>query len=202
MGRGDHRGEVTLALVPCGWLVHTRVVKPALAGIAALLALAGCGVGGPDVEAARTFDGYPLYWAGERFEGWDLEHVEVRPDGFSTFVYGTCDIPPFSDGGCAPPLSIQVQPLCAHLDAVAADPVWKRREVRGAPVGRIDGAPVLFASRVQVKAYWGQGADPGAPMRALEALESANGVAPVIGPGDPIPPASRAVLEGTAPCGA
>jgi hypothetical protein len=173
-----------------------------LAGLAAVLALAGCGVGGPDIEPARTFDGYPLYWAGERFEGWDLEHVEVRPDSFSTFVYGSCDIPPFSDGGCAPPLQIQVQPLCAHLDVVAADPVRRRRAVRGAPVGRIDGAPVLFASRVQVKVYWGQGADPGAPLRALEALESANGVEPVIGPDDPIPPAPRAVLEGTAPCGA
>jgi hypothetical protein len=179
-------------------------VRPGIAvaiALAALVAVGGCTVGrGPDVESARTFEGYPLYWVGERFEKWDLEYAEVRPDGFSTFIYGTCEIEPFSDGGCAPPLAIQVQPLCAHLDAVAANPVWKRREVRGAPVGTIDSAPVLFASRVQVKVYWGQGGDPGAPMRALEALESANLVPPVIGPDDPIPPAPREVLAGEAPC--
>lgn len=48
--------------------------------------------------------------------------------------------------------------------------------------------------------YSGQGADPGAPLRALAALESANDVEPVIGPDDPIPPAPYGVLEGTAPC--
>jgi hypothetical protein len=79
--------------------------------------------------------------------------------------------------------------------------VWKRREVRGAPVGTIDGAPVLFTNRVQVKVYRGQGSDPGLPMRALRALRSANDVEPTIDVGDPISPASRAILSGTAPCG-
>lgn len=35
------------------------------------LTVAGCAqiIGeGPDVEAARSFNGYPLYWVGERFE--------------------------------------------------------------------------------------------------------------------------------------
>jgi hypothetical protein len=59
---------------------------------------------------------------------------------------------------------------------------------------------VLFTSRVQVKVYRGQGSDPGLPMRALRALRSANAVEPVIDAGDPIPPAPRAVLAGTAPC--
>jgi hypothetical protein len=173
----------------------------ALAGIA----LAGCmrsvGDGDPDVESARTFQDYPLYWAGERFEQWDLEHVSVNPSGFSTFIYGTCDIEGwFADGGCAPPLEIQIQPLCAHLDVVANNPVWKRREVRGAPVGTIDSAPVLFTNRVQVKVYRGQGSDPGLPMRALQALRSVNQVEPVIDAADPIPNASCAVLSGVAPC--
>ncbi len=76
-----------------------------------------------------------------------------------------------------------------------------RREVRGAPVGTIDGAPVLFTNRVQVKVYRGQGSDPGLPMRALQALHSVNAVEPIIDSDDPIPSASRAVLSGTAPCG-
>jgi hypothetical protein len=169
------------------------------------ITLVGCtrtvGEGDPDVEAARSFAGYPLYWVGEHFEDWDLEYVAVRPDGFTTFGYGTCEIEGwFADGGCAPPLQIQIQPLCAHLDVVASNQVWRRREVRGAPVGTIDSAPVLFTDRIQIKVYRGQGSDPGLPMRTLEALRSANAVEPIIDSEAPIPPASRAVLSGTVPC--
>jgi hypothetical protein len=50
------------------------------------------------------------------------------------------------------------------------------------------------------KVYRGQGSDPGLSMRALQALRSANGVEPRIDANDPIPPAPRAVLAGSAPC--
>jgi hypothetical protein len=153
----------------------------------------------PDIEAARKFDGHPLYWVGKRFEQWDLEYISLGQEEFSSFIYGTCDA---REHACAPPLDIQIQPLCNHLDAVAENPAWGRREVRGAPVGTIDNAPVLFTNRVQVKVYYGEGADPGLPMRVLGALRSVNDVSPVIGPDDPIPPAPRAVLEGTEKCGA
>ena len=177
-----------------------------IALLAAVTALAatGCtrtvGEGDPDIDAARSFTGYPLYWVGERYGEWELEYVAVRPGGFSTFSYGTCELELGAEGGCPPPLQIQIQPLCAHLDAVARAPVWRRRQVRGAPVGTIDGAPVLFTSRVQVKVYRGQGSDPGLPLRALRDLESVNRVAPVFRRGDLIPPAPRAVLAGEAPC--
>jgi hypothetical protein len=172
----------------------------------ATAALVGCaggrGGGDPDVDAARSCTRHPLYWVGERFEEWDFEHVDVGSNEFATFIYGTCEPEGGIDGGCPSPLQIQIQPLCAHLDAVARAPIWKRRQVRGAPVGTIDGAPVLFTNRVQVKVYYGQGADPGVPMRALRALRSANDVAPVIDADDPIPAPPRAVLAGTSPCSA
>jgi hypothetical protein len=168
------------------------------------IAAGGCtrtvGEGTPDIEAARHFDGYPLYWVGERFESWELEHVDVGNGGFATFSYGTCQLPVPAEGGCAVPLQIQIQPLCAHLDVVARAPIWKQRRVRGAPVGTIDSAPVLFSTRVQVKVYRGQHSDPGLPMRALRALRSVNRVAPIISADDPIPPAPRAVLSGSTPC--
>jgi len=176
---------------------------------AAALTVAACSLPGcvrtvgevdPDVAAARRFDGYPLYWVGEQFEEWDLEHIDIGRAEVSTFGYGTCELEAGTDGGCPPPLQIQIQPLCTHLGDVARAPIWKRRQVRGAPVGTIDSAPVLFTNRVQVKVYRGQGSDPGLAMRALRALRSANQVDPVIGPHDPIPPAPRAVLSGTAPC--
>jgi hypothetical protein len=83
---------------------------------------------------------------------------------------------------------------------VSSSPLWRRRSIRGAPVGTIDSAPVLFTNRVQVKVYRGQDADAGAPMRLLRALRSLNSVPPRLDIDDAIPPAPRAVLEGAAPC--
>ena len=141
-----------------------------------------------------------MYWIGERFERWDLEHVDVDNPNFVTFSYGTCQVEVGAEGGCPPPLQLQIQPLCTHIDVVARAQIWRRRQIRGAPVGTIDSAPVLFSARVQVKVYRGQGSDPGAAIRALRALRSANDVEPVVGPNDAIPPAPRAVLAGAAPC--
>jgi hypothetical protein len=104
-------------------------------------------------------------------------------------------------GSCTPPLAIQIQPLCTHLDVVARAPDWQRHRIRGARVGRnLDGAPVLFTRRVQVKVYRGQGSDPGLPLRAMQALQSANDVEPVLSVGEPITAAPRAVLSGAASC--
>jgi hypothetical protein len=178
--------------------------RAAIVAAAVVAALAGCGGNGGagstddvDLAKARAFDRHPLYWLGERFEEWDLAYVSVGEGEFSTFVYGHCDA---SDGGCAPPLQLQIQPLCAHLDVVANTPIWRTRRVRGAPVGTIDSAPVLFTDRVQVKVYRGQGSDPGIEMRALGALRSLNDVEPVLAAGDPIPPADLEVLAGTKSC--
>jgi hypothetical protein len=61
-----------------------------IAAAAAVGALAGCSSATPgdepDIEAARKFDGHPLYWVGERFEQWDLEHVTIGQEEFSGFV--------------------------------------------------------------------------------------------------------------------
>jgi hypothetical protein len=175
------------------------------------LLLAGCGGSGsrivgegdPDLAALRTFDRHPLYWVGERFEQWELEQVRLDGPAFVSLFYGTCTIENaglFEGGSCSPPLQIQIQPLCAHLRAVARDPIWRTRRIRGAPVGRIDDAPVLFTNRVQVKVYRGQDTDPGLPLRVLRALSSANSVQPTFGRGDPIPPALDNVLAGRRAC--
>jgi len=172
--------------------------------IALVLATAGCstlfGDSDVDVSAAKEFDEYPLYWVGAGFEQWDLVHVEIRPQ-MTTFIYGDCEVTG-NEGGCPPPLSIQVSPLCAHLDVVARGPIWRRRSIRSAPVGAIDSAPVLFTTGAQVKVYRGQGSDAGLPKRALEALRSINDVPPVIGPTGSIPGADPAMLAGEVPCAA
>ena len=186
-------------------LSRTVLAKRLSAGIAlvAALAVSGCFGGGTNSEqaAARKFDGFPLYWVGERFEKWDLAAVDGLdgPGEFVTFVYGTCK-PSGDEPSCVPPLEIQVFPLCWHLEAVARAPVWKRRRVRGAPVGASDSAPVLFTRGAQVKVYRGEGSDPGLPLRALHALRSINRVEPVVGASAPLPSPPPGVLEGTRAC--
>ncbi len=173
----------------------------ALLCLALVLVAGGCSGDSVDVEAARRFDAYPLYWLGEHFEGLELSYLELRSSGFSTFIYGDCTPRGEDHPTCSPPLQLQIQPLCTNLAVVGRAPIWRRRQVRGAPVGAIDSAPVLFSRRAQVKVYRGEGADAGLRMRALRALRSINDVEPVISSADPIPPPPPGVLSGDRTCG-
>jgi hypothetical protein len=166
----------------------------------------GCAGGGAskrDIDAARRFDAFPLYWVGERFEKLELKTIEGL-DGvteFVTFIYGDCKPSGGDEPSCAPPLEIQVVPLCSDLDAAARTPKARTSPIRGAPVGRaLDGAPVLLSRRAAVKVYRGQGSDAGLPTRALRALHSINKVQPVIGPTGEIPAPAPGILEGTRAC--
>jgi hypothetical protein len=162
------------------------------------------GVEDRDIAAARRFGAFPLYWAGPRFEKWDLVAIQgLRASRqFVSFIYGECAPRDGEQPSCAPPFEIQISPLCAHLDVVASDRVWRTRHVRGAPVGRSpDGAPVLFSRRAQVKVYRGQGSAARLPFRVLRALRSVNRVRPIVGPGDVIPSPAASVLAGSRPCG-
>jgi hypothetical protein len=165
------------------------------------LAAAACGGDDVDIDAAAEYEGSPIYWLTEEFEGHELTRIDGL-DGelpFVTVIYGTCE-PVGDDGGCPAPLALQTFPLCYQLDAVTQDPIWQTRKIRGAPVGRIDSAPVLFTRTTQVKVYRGQGSVPGAELRALELLHSLNDVEPFIAALGPIPPPPEGVLEGDVPC--
>ena len=123
-------------------------------GLCSVAILVGCsgtrtvGGGTPDLDAARRFERHSLYWVGEHFEKRDLERVGIGNNAFVSFSYGTCKLPQGIDpGGCSVPLEIQIQPLCMQLDVVARAPIWRRRQIRGAPVGTIDSAPVMFTNR-------------------------------------------------------
>jgi hypothetical protein len=170
------------------------------------LVMGGCSAGGmskADVEQARHFEAFPLYWVGQRFEKWELEAIDGLdgPAQFVTFIYGTCTPHDGDEPSCVPPIEIQLSPLCTHLDVVAARPIWRYRRIRGAPVGsNPDGAPVLFSSRAQVKVYRGEGTDQTVALRVLRGLRSLNRVGPVIGSGGPIPAVPDGVLTGTRPC--
>ena len=179
----------------------------------ALLALAGCGATGDSTgtfdsgestftpETIPKFSDHPAYWLGTRFERWELSRIlgPYRPGEPISFIYGDCTPRGGDEPSCVPPIEVQVSPLCQHLAPVAANPIWRRRHIRGAPVGTIDNAPVMFTSTVQVKVYQGV-PDAGLSLRALRALRSANRVEPVIDATQPIPAPPVPVLEGKEAC--
>jgi hypothetical protein len=177
--------------------------KLAALGGATLLVLAGgCSLDrGPDLDSATKFDRFPIYWLGAEFEGRELSSVTAEDRSTAAvLVYGTCEPSGTFEPSCRPPVSIQVFPLCYHLDAVAVPSKERRRMIRGAPLGTQDGAPVLLTQRTQIKVYRGDGTDPGIALRALETLRSLNSVSPVISATDPIPPPAPGVLEGERRC--
>ncbi len=182
-------------------MTRLRFILGALA-VALVTGVAGCRDSGGDIEAAREFDAFPLYWVGERVEKWDLTTIDGLdyPSQIVTFIYGDCTPHDGEQPSCTPPFQIQVSPLCAHLSDVARAPVWRRRRIRGAPVGTIDSAPVLFTRSAQVKVYRGEGSYPGLTIRVLRAVRSINRVPPVITSTAPIPPPASGVLEGTMAC--
>jgi hypothetical protein len=167
-----------------------------LLGTAGLALLAGCAFNNdPDLTSARNFERFPVYWAGQTFEGRELTRVQAEEWSVAVMLmYGTCT----PDGGfepsCNPPIQIQIFPLCYHLDAVALPPRARRVTIRGAPVGAQDGAPVLLTRETQIKVYRGEGTDPGIGLRVLRSLRSLNSVSPVITPRGPIPPPRPVVL--------
>ena len=116
-----------------------------------VLALAGCEGGSLEGSApsgnyslgqAKLFEDFPLYAVGEQFGDLPLVAVERRFDdstaaasvraNFVDFIYGTCDA---SEGGCAPPLSIQVWAACER-NPMSYGPEIEREgplEIRGVP---------------------------------------------------------------------
>jgi hypothetical protein len=121
-----------------------------------VLVLAGAGSGSDQqrtsharftLEAARAFGDYPLYFAGDRVEGYPLVAVLRRSDSadFVSFVYGDCA--PADGMGCVPPIEIQVWPACRrHLalyGSVPTGPVVERTVVRSVPAVALDGGAQL-----------------------------------------------------------
>ena len=166
------------------------------------VACSGASDAPPDLRAGRAFEAFAVYWLGTHFEHWKLNALSTPAtrDGFVSLIYGDCTPHGGDEPSCTPPLEIQISPLCAHLREVARNPLWRHRRVRGAPVGTIDGAPVLFSRGTQVKVYRGENADAGAPLRALRALRSLNRVSPVIRRAGDIPRPPPGVLGRSRPC--
>jgi len=135
-------GVVLLSIVGCGDRNERQDTKIEIVGEGCL-----------DEGERQTPKAYSL---GREFEGLALETVLLQCDGRDTisYIYGDCELPEGGEGGCAPPLQVQVWRACARTYrdyAPGNRPALSRR--RGVPVadaGRqievyADSTVVIFA---------------------------------------------------------
>lgn len=151
----------------------------------AAITVAGCGgdrttpvASRPDARAAQRAVAYPLYWAGERVAGQPLAAI-LRTPGLVTFVYGSCRPQQVGEGGCAPPLEIQVASICDRNALLLDLRPSAVTTARGVPVMSYDGRVELTTGPSQVVLA----GRPDLTRRALAALQP-------VGPG----PAQGATL--------
>lgn len=127
-------------------------------GLLCGLLISSCGEDGPTLSEVKEFDAYPLYYAGDEIAGNELDDISGEDDwrhnpdqqsvGF-TFFYGTCDASPdglFDDGGCAPPVQIQVSSICDRHPG----PHRRRQDIfdlRGAKASVFGGGLEIFTGR-------------------------------------------------------
>jgi hypothetical protein len=181
-------------------------------GVALVLALAHAGSGpagetrsAKDVSAAREalrgFDEYPLYDAGERFDGLPLVAVLRRDDTarFVSFVYGDCTAG--DDAGCAPPAEVQVWPACrrnlAFYDSSDGDgAVPQLAVVRGVTAGLFDdGTRLELETRGATVVVFGD--SRARVLRLANALQALDGS---VHAGAPLPPPEQARIGGAIDC--
>jgi hypothetical protein len=176
------------------------------------------------VEDAREFEGFPVYWLGESFQGLPLVAVQRidYPGAFPgkpyddprnevAFLYGDCTIAP-GQSSCPVPLIIATRPYCEVPPEVVVG-VWtgSLEEIRGALVHRMGRSQMqVWTSNVSISINT---TEEGLLDRALQNLVRLNGDKPSspeepLGPPDqiecpPIPgmmPFSEAITETTTEC--
>ena len=152
---------------------------------------------GQALRRARRFSGFPLYWDGARLGRLPLTGVDVGADhdgiGY-TFTYGDCA--GGDEGGCAPPLEVQITPLCNRLPREIGLHL-ARLMLRGAPTSAAEagsdngGDLSIYTRRVTITVF---GYTPRLDLRAVAALRGLNSPARGIGPADPLPAPSKRVF--------
>jgi hypothetical protein len=190
-----------------------RLTATCALGLAALVGAAGCGgdpgprgaaVGGNfSLAQAQQFEEFPLYAPGEAFGDLPLTAVERRfddsPDAppvranYVDFLYGTCE-PPAREGGCAPPLSVQVWAACER-NPMASGPELEREgplEIRGVPGYFFEGGRRLeLSTGTATVVIFATGRDS-----ALSAANALEGINNQVAARAPLPPPAYATEQG------
>jgi hypothetical protein len=99
--------------------------------------------GNSSLAAMKAFSKFPLYDTGDSMGGLPLTGVQSdqNPD-VVTFVYGDCMLPE-GEGGCAPPVSIQIWNACnrnpTSYTQDMLSPIGDKTAIRGVPAAYFEG---------------------------------------------------------------
>jgi len=110
-------------------------------------------------EAKSFHTRYATYYDGPEVAGLPLENINGDPSHCCSFMYGTCTPPP-AEGGCAPPLEIQVFSTCKRwFRGIAGRRHAHIYNFRGAKTIANDPpesyTPEIFTGRTTV-VFWGE----------------------------------------------
>jgi len=134
----------------------------------------------------------PIYYLGDDFDGLPLTAV-LREADLTTFLYGTCKIPPFSDTGCAPPVQVQTHRFDPDAWAMVAG-CRRLGSLRGVPTVDLSGL-TLFTADVMVKIDIVASDEEKRKQRAVEALRTVSDGARARGPLPPPPNDIRPLID-------
>lgn len=156
--------------------------------------------GNYSVEQARSFSHFPLYNAGESVDGYPLVAVlhEPRQDTVD-FIYGDCVVPLGSEGGCSPPVEVQVWPACFRNPSLYKSrfsPPFEKTTVRGVPAEVFEGGTrmELHTGKATVVIF---AASQAKVMDVARALRGVNVSVPALAP---LPAPAAGVMSGELPC--
>ncbi len=158
LGAGWRNMNVNLRFLVGGVVLGGVAV---LVGVSIVLLEGGDSVSGWPIEDARQFDQFSLFWLGEEYEGLPLRRISyVSNEKVFLFVYGSCN--PRGEGGCAPPLSLTIEPC--NLEPHGGGGSF---EIRGARAAFSNAGQLkVWTREVTVSVF----AEPGLAMEAANAL--------------------------------
>ena len=174
-------------------------------------------------RSVQDFADFPLYSAGPAFGELPLTYITrvsatpqlsavggaagKLPDNrtnYVNFIYGTCDSRA-GEGGCAPPLTVQVWPACDrtlqdydyNMPEGVPSREYERMTIRGVPAARFSDMLEIYTGSVTIVIF---GDTPDLRAGAAENLISANNLADAVSAGDSLPPPVPGAMEGELHC--
>ena len=162
-----------------------RTIAAALAAVAVIaVAVSGCGTHAPpplsthDINVARRFTVYSIYWVGRQFQGIPLTAADFRREynpqlGLAVY-YGDCEtkVSLLGSGGCTLPLEIDTVCYVQHHNAGLGPP--RNIRIRGVPAVVFNGGKSieLYSAHVLIDVY---GDTPARALAAVKRLFPLNG---------------------------
>lgn len=166
--------------------------------------------GNYSVARAEDFSDFPIYSVGSSFEELPLVAVqrhEDKPDPAEpvtrdtvSFIYGSCEIPLSEDGeydgGCAPPLAIEIWPACERYQGLYPFEPDESLTIRGSPAAFYEGHHRLeLYTGTSTVVIFGKGRE-----QLLKAADELEGVNTDVSEEEQLPAPAAGAREGGLEC--